>query len=40
MLYPDFFQNNYQKIQKKQKRQNERFLKGFETTKPDEEAKK
>jgi hypothetical protein len=39
MVYPDFFQNNYQKIQKNQKRQNERFLKGFETVKPDEEAK-
>jgi hypothetical protein len=39
MLYPDFFQNKHQKIQKKQKRQNERFLKGFETVNPDEEAK-
>jgi hypothetical protein len=39
MLYPDFFQNNYQKIQKNQKKQNERFLSGFETVKPDEEAK-
>jgi hypothetical protein len=39
MLYPDFFQNNYQKIQKNKKKQNERFLSGFETVKPDEETK-
>jgi hypothetical protein len=39
MLYPNFFQNKQQKIQKTQKRQNERFLKAFETVKPDEEDK-
>jgi hypothetical protein len=39
MVYPDFFQNKHQKIQKTQKRQNERFLKGFEQSKPDKSVK-